>query len=93
MARANTKKKQIEAEKDSTYFLKLVLYIVVASFWLKFPTPIAIGDFQLHGFPLGLFIGLVFAAHDHFQIDRKIELAVLIVVTIITFYVPAGIVV
>lgn len=90
---ANNKKKQTPVERDSTYFLKLVLYIVVASFWLKFPTPIQIGDFQLHGFPLGLFIGLLFAAHDHFQMDRKIEFATLIVVTILTFYVPAGIVV
>jgi hypothetical protein len=60
---------------------------------LKFPAPITIGAFQVHGFPLGLFIGLLFAAHDHFQMDRKIEFAGGIIVTIITFYVPAGIVV
>src|SRR5262245_31878229 len=79
-------------EKDSTYFLKLVLYIILGSFWLKFSNPVAIGQFQLNGVPLGLAIGLLFASHDHFQVDRKIEYAILIVVTIICFYLPAGIV-
>ena len=85
-------KKQTGTEPDSLYFLKLVLYVVLGSFWLKFATPLQIGDFLIHGFPLGLIVGLIFASHDHFQIDRKIEYAVLIVVTVITFFVPAGIV-
>ena len=79
-------------ERDSTYFLKIVLYIILGSFWLKFHEPVAIGDFLLNGFPVGLLIGLMFAAHDHFQVDRKIEYALLIIVTIITFFLPAGIV-
>lgn len=81
-----------QTEPDSVYFLKLVLYIVLGSFWLKFNAPIHIGDFALHGFPLGLLIGLLFASHDHFQIDRKIEYAILVIVTIVTFFLPAGIV-
>jgi hypothetical protein len=89
---AKTKQKQA-TERDSTYFLKIVLYIVLASFWVKFPQPIQLGDFTVYGLPLGLMIGLLFATHDHFQIDRKIEYALLIIVTIITFYIPAGIVV
>lgn len=89
---AKSKKKQSE-ERDSTYFLKIVLYIVMASFWVKFPEPFQLGAFTVYGVPLGLMIGLLFATHDHFQIDRKIEYALLIIVTIITFYIPAGIVV
>jgi len=85
--------KQKGTEPDSVYFLKLVLYIILGSFWLKFSNPIPIGDFQLHAFPLGLFMGLIFASHDHFQIDRKIEYATLVLVTIVTFFLPAGIVV
>jgi hypothetical protein len=79
-------------EKDSTYFLKLVLYIILGSFWLKFSEPFIVGNLQINGFPLGLVIGLLFASHDHFQVDRKIEYAILIIVTIICFYLPAGIV-
>jgi hypothetical protein len=85
-------KKQSNSEPDSVYFLKLVLYVVLGSFWLKFASPLQIGDFLLHGFPLGLVIGLIFASHDHFQVDRKIEYAILILVTIVTFFLPAGIV-
>lgn len=85
-------KKQTVAEPDSVYFLKLVLYMVLGSFWLKFAAPLQLGDFMVHGFPLGLIVGLFFASHDHFQIDRKIEYAILILVTIVTFFLPAGIV-
>jgi hypothetical protein len=85
-------KKQAKTEADSAYFLKLVLYIIAGSFWLKFSHPLAIGALLINGFPLGLIIGLLFASHDHFQIDRKIEYAILVVVTIVTFFLPAGIV-
>jgi hypothetical protein len=85
-------KNQNKTEPDSSYFLKLVLYVIVGSFWLKFGNPITIGGFLINGFPLGLLIGLLFASHDHFQIDRKIEYAILIIVTIMTFFLPAGIV-
>ena len=86
------KKKLPPQENDGTYFLKLVLYIILGSFWIKFASPLTIGYFTLNGFPLGLLLGLLFASHDHFQIDRKIEYAILIIVTIITFFLPAGIV-
>ncbi len=87
------KKPKLTNEPDSAYFLKLVLYVVLGSLWLKFSHPLFIGDFALHAFPVGLFLGLLFASHDHFQVDRKIEYAVLIVVTIVCFFLPAGIVV
>ncbi len=86
------KKSPPTTEPDSTYFLKLVLYVIAGSFWIKFHTPLQLGDFIINGFPLGLLIGLIFASHDHFQIDRKIEYALLIIVTILTFFLPAGIV-
>jgi hypothetical protein len=86
------KKNTTTSESDSAYFLKLVLYVLLGSFWLRFATPIEIGYVTLNGFPIGLLLGLLFASHDHFQIDRKIEYAILVIVTIITFFLPAGIV-
>lgn len=85
-------KKTKPTESDSTYFLKLVLYIVLGTLWVKFMSPIQVGDFLLNGIPVGLFIGLMFASHDHFQVDRKIEYAILIVMTIVSFFLPAGII-
>jgi len=93
MAKNKRKKQTLTVEPDSKFFLKLVLYVILGSFWLKFQHPVQLGGFLFNGFPLGLLIGLVFASHDHFQIDRKIEYAVLIIVTIVTFFLPAGIVI
>ncbi|HEX9594782.1 MAG TPA: hypothetical protein VF996_01475 [Candidatus Saccharimonadales bacterium] len=73
-----------KTEKDSVYFLKLVLFFLLGSFWLR----IAVGDNDYVGLPVGLAIGLVFASHDHFQIDRKIEYAVLLIATALSAYIP-----
>ncbi len=87
------KKKKPTTESDSAYFLKLVLYVVLGSLWLKFSTPLVFGDFVLNALPVGLVLGLIFASHDHFQVDRKIEYAVLIVVAILSYFAPSGIII
>ncbi len=86
-------RKTVKLEKDGAYFLKLVLYLILGSFWLKFAAPINLGgDFLLRGLPVGLFVGLLFASHDHFQIDRKIEYAILLVMTTVSLFLPVGII-
>ncbi|MGI8637625.1 MAG: hypothetical protein ACR2KZ_19680 [Segetibacter sp.] len=82
-----------QTESDGTFFLKIVVYILAGTFWLKFMPPLNIAGFPLGGIPIGLFVGLLFARHEHFQIDRKLEYVVLIVMTIISFFLPAGIIV
>lgn len=86
----SAKRTKPSGEPDSAYFLKLVLYIVLGAVWIRFSEPIAIGDILLNGVPIGLAIGLLFAAHDHFQVDRKIEYAVLVIAAIISFFLPTG---
>lgn len=86
-------KKNIANESDSAYFLKLVLYVVLGTLWIKFSTPLYVGNIVLNGFPVGLILGLLFASHDHFQVDRKIEYAILIVMSVISFFLPLGIVI
>ncbi len=80
-------------ETDSAFLLKIVLYVILASIWIKFDTPIDLGFTGLYGIPVGLFIGLIVASQDRFQIDRKIEYVLLIVMTILTYFIPAGIVI
>lgn len=92
MAKTKTQKPQ-KNESDSVYFLKLVLYILAGSFWLRFNEPIQIGDWIIGAVPVGLVIGLLFAHHDHFQLDRKVEYAVLLIATILSFFLPTGIIV
>lgn len=85
-------KKSSEQETDSAFLLKIVMYVILASIWIKFQTAIDVGFIGIHGVPIGLFVGLIVARQDRFQIDRKIEYVVLIVMTIVTYFVPAGIV-
>ena len=90
---AKRTQKKTQSESDGAYFLKLVLYVVLGSLWLKFSDPIVVGNFIFNGIPIGLMLGLLFASHDHFQVDRKIEYAILIVIAVLTYFVPAGIVI
>lgn len=92
MTKAKKQKPQ-KNEPDSVYFLKLVLYVLAGSFWLRFSEPLQVGDWLIGAVPVGLVIGLIFAHHDHFQLDRKVEYAVLLIATIISFFLPTGIIV
>jgi hypothetical protein len=73
-------------EVDSIFFFKLLLYLILGSLWLKV-TKRGVLDIPI---PAGLIIGLVFTSHEHFQIDKKIEYAVLLVAMLIGFFVPYG---
>ncbi len=88
---AKTKRKKTKpAETDSKYFLKLVLYFLLGTFWVRLLN-VDFGPFEHLSLPVGLVIGLVFASHEHFQIDKKIEYAILLAATFISFYLPVGV--
>jgi len=88
------KGREIIYESDGTYFFKLVFVLLMGTFWLKFAAPLTIGAVILTGIPLGLLIGLIIVSRfEHFQYDRKIWYATLLVVTVISYFVPAGIVI
>lgn len=80
-------------EPDSTYFLKLVLYMILGSLWIKLVHPIHIGPLIFNGLPIGLLIGILFVSHEHFQINRKIGYAIMLVMTVVSFFLPAGIII
>jgi hypothetical protein len=83
---AKTTKITQNNEPDSTYILKIVLYLIIGSVWLNVHTN-ATDRIPL---PVGLVLGLLFASHDHFRIDRRIEYAVLIVAAFVGYWVPVG---
>ena len=87
-AKRHKKKVQVN-EPDTTYFLKLVVFLILGSQWLFIESA---GNWQAP-IPVGLILGLVFATHEHFQIDRKIEYAILLVSSFIAFWLPIGLVV
>ncbi len=73
-------------ELDSVYVLKLVMYLIIGTLWLR----IGRADGSNIPIPIGLVIGFLFAAHDSFKIDRKIEYAVLLVAMLIGFWSQIG---
>ena len=79
--------KKQNTEFDGVFILKLVLYAVLGSLWLKIHS----GDLSVGvPIPVGLVTGLLFATHEHFQIDRKIEYAVLILAALVGLIAPYG---
>jgi hypothetical protein len=82
----NSKKAKHSTELDGVFVLKLLLYLLLGSMWFK----ISNGDSISVGLPVGFIIGLVFTSHEHFQIDRKIEYAVLLVAMLIGYFAPYG---
>jgi len=81
------KSKKANQELDGVFVLKLVLYAVLGSLWLKVQGSSTGMSFPI---PVGLFVGLLFTAHEHFQIDRKIEYAVLVLAALIGLIAPYG---
>jgi hypothetical protein len=70
-------KKSPANELSSVYFLKILLYFVLGTIWIKVNgRPVV---------PAGLVLGLIFSSHEHFQIDRKVEYAILLVAAVLAF--------
>jgi len=81
-------------ETDSEFFLKLIICVLLATFWLKFGQPFTLGAVRITAIPVGLLFGLIVVNRfEHFQSDRKIWYAILVVVGILSYFVPAGIVI
>lgn len=89
MAKTKAKNKTKASSNDNfdgVYLLKMVLYLLLGSVWIKVSNGQNIGM----GIPVGLIIGLVFTLHEHFQIDRKIEYAVMLVAMLFGYFAPYG---
>ncbi len=85
MAKSKTKKQT--PELDSVFFLKIVMYLVMGSMWVRLVNPDMTDQVPI---PVGLLLGLIFVSHDHFRIDRKIEITVLLVSALVGFWVQTG---
>lgn len=86
MAKTKKKSKKQHIELDSVYIFKLVMYLIIGTLWLR----VGKADGSNIPIPIGLVIGFLFAAHDSFKIDRKIEYAVLLVAMLIGFWSRIG---
>lgn len=72
---------------DGVYILKIVMYLVVGAQWVRLVNPELTQQIPL---PVGLMVGGFFASHEHFQIDRKIEFAILMLACFVGFWSQTG---
>jgi hypothetical protein len=88
---AKTKNRRVSKagnELDSVYLLKLVMYLIIGAQWVRFENTSGLMQIPI---PVGLLIGLAFAWHDHFKIDRKIEYALLLTAMLVGFWSQVGV--
>jgi len=86
MAKPKTKVPRRVAQLDGVYILKLLLYVLLGSMWLK----VSNGQAITVGVPLGFILGLIFSSHEHFRIDRKIEYAALLIAMLFGYFASYG---
>jgi len=92
-SQASTRAKDAFVEADSTYFFKLICIVLLGTLWIKLATPLSWQGIPFGGFPLGTIIGLIgIRLFEKNPYDRRIWYAALIIVTIVCYFVPAGIV-
>ncbi len=85
---------KVLVESDGAYFLKLIIVVILGTMWLKLAQPISWQGIPFGGFPVGTVVGLIgISLIEKDQLNRKIWYAVLIIVTIVSYFVPAGIVI
>jgi hypothetical protein len=86
MAKQIAKRKKVTNDPyDGVFALKLALYLILGTLWLKLSN-----DQTIFPIPIGLIIGMVLASHEHFKLDRKIDYAVLLIAALIGFWAPFG---
>ena len=80
-------------ESDGTYFLKLVVFTLLGTFWVRFGTPVEWLVMHIGALHVGFLVVLVLVRKfEKHQSDRKIWYAILLVVTIACTYAPTGVV-
>lgn len=93
MAKTKSKKRAVRAgvttgELDSVYLLKLVLYLIIGAQWVRIEGNSGTTQVPI---PIGLIVGILFAMHDHFKIDRRIEYAVILIAMFVGFWTQVGV--
>lgn len=85
MPKKKTAKSQT-TDQNGVFFLKIMLFVLVGSMWVKASYGSSVGV----SLPIGLILALPFVMHEHFQIDKKIEYAVIVLAMLVGYFAPFG---
>jgi hypothetical protein len=83
-----SKAKTSAQQTDGAFLLKLVLYLMLGFQWFRLVNDNLTKQVPI---PIGLVVGILFAQHEIFKIDRKLEYAVLLVSMLIGFWSQVGV--
>ncbi len=83
---AKRKQKPSTSNTDSSFFLKLVILVILGSMWIKVSST---DSWQLP-IPLGLVGGIYLVSKDKVKQDRKLGYAVLLIAMLVGFWAPIG---
>jgi hypothetical protein len=72
----------------SHFFLKFTLFFILGLVWFRLGAPIG----PVEVLPIGLVVGLIIACFEKFRIGRGVEIVILAIATIISYFSPVGIV-
>lgn len=84
-AAPKTASRTVSSDNDAVYILKLVLYLILGSQWLR-----VTWDGVTIPLPVGVIIGLIFAHSEKYPIDRRIQYVILLLSMFIGFWLPIG---
>lgn len=77
-------------EPDGVYVLKLALLLVISSFWIK----ISAGQVAFQGVPVGVLAAFLLTRQfEKNPLNRRIWYMLIIVVGLVSYFLPAGIVI
>lgn len=86
--------RKLTAESDGVYVLKLVGILILGTLWIKLRTPFTWLGIPVSAVPVGTVFAIIMVRMFENDIfDRKIWYAVLVIIAIISYFVPAGIVI
>lgn len=93
ISRRGNLKHLIFDEPDGVYVLKLVLLLVISSFWIRLHTGQG-ANTTLQSLPIGVLLAFLLARQfEKNPLNRRIWYLLIIVVGLISYFLPAGIVI
>ena len=78
-------------DNDGSFFLKLVVFVILSALWLRLKNPVEVGGLVVQAIPVGLFIALLVLKLEKYQFNRKIWYVTIIFMAILTSFTPVGV--
>lgn len=80
-------------EREGVFFLKLAVFLVLSTLWVRLSQPLEVGPMIIQAIPVGLVLSLLLVLKiEKYQFNRKIWYVMLILMAILTSFTPVGVI-